>query len=231
MELNNSAEGGTNGATVSAANSGGASGNPFDSTVGTPTITFDNTQALGALSYRVVAGASAQQVAWTSASHGTQAETWGRFYLWSSSAPSGVTGIVRWVTGGSQAARLRYESTGVLTLSDAGNAAEIATAAAIPTGQWVRIEWHIQFVASGAVVELRTYNSPDSTTPSENLSTVAAGLGVNCDTVQFGSFNSATWTGWLDGLQVNNTGWPGPITRRTAPLIEPRTAGVRATRW
>lgn len=231
MELNNAAEGGTLGATVTTANSGGASGDPWDATVGTPTITFDNAQALGTLSYKVVAAASAQQVAWTSTSHGTQSETWGRLYLWSQAAPSGVTGIVRFVVGGSQAARLRYESTGLLTLSDAGNSAEFSTAAAIPTGQWVRIEWHIQFVNTGATVELRTYNAADSTTPTENLSTTATGIGVNCDRVEFGSFNSATWTGWMDGIQVNNTGWPGPITDRARRLIVPPPAVVRASRW
>lgn len=231
MELNNAAEGGTLGATVTTANSGGASGNAWDAVVGTPTITYDNTHALGTLSYKVVASTTAQQVAWTSASHGTQSETWGRLYLWSQSAPTGVTGIVRFVVGGSQAARIRYEPTGLLTLSDAGNAAEFSTAAAIPTGQWVRIEWHIQFVATNATVELRTYNTADSTTPTESLSTTAAGIGAGCDRVEFGSFNSTTWTGWMDGIQVNNTGWPGPITGRGTRLLAPPAAVVRASRW
>jgi hypothetical protein len=233
VELNNGAEGGTEDATVTTANSGGASGDAWDAVVGTPTITFDNEHALGTRAYKVTAAASAQQMAWTSTSHGTRAQTWGRVYLWSNGHPSGVTGIIRWVTGGSQAARLRYESTGVLTLSDAGNAAEFATAAAIPTGQWVRIEWHIVFVNSGATVELRTYNSADSTTPTENLSTgAAAGIGVNCDRVEFGSLNSATWTGWMDGIQANDTGWPGPITRRPSGLLMAASAAaVRAGRW
>jgi hypothetical protein len=232
VELNNGAEGGSLGATVSAANSGGASGNAWDATVGTPTITYDNTHALGTMAYRVAAAGTAQQMAWTSTSHGVQAETWGRKYLWSDGHPTGVTGIVRWVTGGAQAARLRYEPSGVLTLSDAGNAAELATVGAIPTGQWVRIEWHLQFVASGATVELRTFNSADSLTPTENLSAVAAGIGVNCDRVEFGSFNSTVWTGYMDALQVNNTGFAGPITRRRSGLlVASGAAAVRAGRW
>ncbi|TDD97652.1 hypothetical protein [Actinomadura rubrisoli] len=231
MELNNGAEGGTNTTTVSAANSGGASGNPFDSVVGTPTITFDNTHALGNLSYKVVAGASAQQMVWSSASHGTQSETWGRLYLYSSGAPSAVTGIVRWLVGVGQTARLRYESTGVLTLSDVGNNPEFATANPIPTGQWVRLEWHILFQAGTGVCDLRTYNNADSTTPTESLSSATLNAAAGCDTVQWGSFNAVTWTGWLDGLQVNNTGFPGPITARPAVTVANRAAVVRAAGW
>jgi hypothetical protein len=232
VELNNNAEGGANGVTVSAANSGAASGNAWDATVGTPTITYDNTHSLGNLAYKVVAGGSAQQMAWTSASHGTQAETWGRIYLWSDGHPSSVTGIARFMSGGSQAARLRYESTGLLTISDSGNSPEFSTAGAIPTGQWIRLEWHIQFVATNATVELRTFNSPDSTTPTESLSVAnAAGIGANCDRLEFGSFNASTWTGWMDGLNVNSIGFPGPVTRRRSGVLVSTSAVRRAATW
>ncbi|WP_242890295.1 hypothetical protein [Actinomadura litoris] len=231
MELNNGAEGGSNGVTVSAANSGGASGNAFDSTVGTPTITYDSAQARGTLAYKVVAGASAQQLVWSS-SMGTQAELWGRLYLYSSGAPNSSNGLIRFLTGGSQAARLRYETTGALAIADSGNSPEFTTTNALATGQWTRVEFHIQFIATNAVVELRLYNSADSTTPTETQSVSnAAGMGVNCDTIQIGSFNSATMTVWMDGLQVNNTGWPGPIVGRPSPLVASRAATVRAARW
>ncbi|WP_433234012.1 hypothetical protein [Actinomadura nitritigenes] len=230
MDLNNGAEGGPLGATVSTANSGGASGNPFDLFAGTPTITYDNTHALGTQSYKVVAGASAQQMAWSSASVGTVAEMWWRIYLWSSAAPSGVTGIIRWTIGGSQAARLRYETDGTLTLSDSGNAAEIATASAFPTGEWARIEGHIQFVATGAAVELRTYHG-DSATPIEAVTGSAGGIGVNCDQISFGSFNAATWTGWMDGINANDNGFKGPLTRGRSGLLVPNYAARRAASW
>jgi hypothetical protein len=229
VELNQNAEGGTNGVTVSAANSGGASGNAWDSVVGTPTITYDNAQALGTLAYKVVASTTAQQVVWA-ASHGTQSETWGRVYLWSNGAPTGVTGIIRWLVGGAQTARLRYESTGVLTLSDAGNAAEIATVSAIPTNQWVRIEWHILFAVTTGVCDLRYY-SGDSTTAIESLTSPSLNALAGCDTVQYGSFNSTTWTGWMDGIQVNTTGFPGPIVGRPPAPVLGRSALVRAARW
>lgn len=231
MLLTNSADGGTLGATVSAANSGGASGNAFDSVVGTPTITFDNTHSLGPFAYKVIGGASAQQMVWSTA-QGTIAQQYGRLYLYTTGNPSGVTGIVRWLVGGAQAARLRLETTGALTISDAGNAAEITTTNAIALNQWIRIEWHVVFVASNATIEIKLFNNADSATPTETVtSTTAAGLGVNCDTTQLGSFNSSTWTGWMDAIEINDTGYPGPLVR---PPFRPLVAGgavMRAAGW
>lgn len=233
MELNNGAEGGSHGVTVSAANSGGASGDAFNSTVGTPAITFDNTHALGTLAYRVAPTTSAQQVVWSSASLGTQSELWARVYIWSGGAPSAANGLLRFTVGGSQTARLSYESTGVMVFRDAGNAAEITGTVAITTGQWVRVEVHAIFTPATGTTEIRLYNNADSTTASETLSSGTANLATNCDTVQIGSFNNVTQSAfWLDGLQVNNTGWPGPITRRRSGLLMASSpAAVRAGRW
>lgn len=213
VALFNGAEGGTLGATVSAANSDNASGNAWNSVVGTPTITFDNTQAIGTQSYKIVNPPSAQQMVW-STSLGTVTEVWGRLYLYSSAAPSGVTGIVRFLSGGSQSARLRYETAGTLTISDAGNATEITTTNAVATSQWTRIEYHIIFDAVSATCEIKLFNNAWSLTPTETkTTTTAAGLGANCDTVQFGAFNSCTWTAWLDGIAIHNDssiGYLGP---------------------
>lgn len=228
MELHNGADGGTHGVTVSAANSGGASGNAWNSVVGTPTITFDNTHAIGPLAYRVAGAASAQQMVW---SFSAIAEMYGRMYLWSGGAPSAATGLVRPTTGGAQAARLRYNTDGTLSLADAGNSPELTTVGAIPTGQWIRVEWRIQFVATNATIALFTFNNPDSLTATESLSSAtAAGMGVNCDAVQFGSFNSATWTGWMDAISVNDFGYPGPLMRPQAALAG-RAAVHRAASW
>lgn len=229
MELNNSAEGGSNGTTVTAANSGGASGDAFNSVVGTPTITFDNTQALGALSYKVVASTTAQQVVW---SFTAVPQLYGRLYLYSSGAPSSATGLLRFTVGGSQTARIRYNADGTLTLADNGNAAEVSTVAALPTNAWMRIEYQITFTPGTGTCDLRTYNDPNSTTPTENLSSASLNALTNCDTVQIGSFNSATWTGWLDGLNVNTVDFPGPITRRPSGLlVAPSPAVRRAASW
>lgn len=232
MELNNGAEGGTASVAVSSGNSGGASGDAFNSTVGTPAITYDSTHALGTLAYRVAPTTSAQQMVWSSASLGTRGELWGRFYLWSAGAPSAANGLVRFLVGGSQTARLSYEAGGTLTFRDAGNSPEITSSGIIPTGQWVRIEWHAIFTPATGTTELRIYNNADSTTATETLSSGSANLGTNCDAVQLGSFNNVTQSAfWLDGLQVNDTGWPGPIAGLPRAPRMSSAAVVRAARW
>ncbi len=216
MLLTNNAEGGSLGATVGTGGSG--SGSAWNAVVGTPLITYDDVHAHGDLAYKVAltGTTTAQQLVWDSTSVGTVSEMWGRLYLWSSAHPADNRfGLVRFLVGGAQAARLIYETNGTLVISDAGNAPEVTTTATVATGQWVRIEWHIVFVAAAATIELRLYTDAESTTPTEVVSTAAAiGVGVNCDRVEVGAFLNAlpsTWTGWIDDIEVNTTGWPGPV--------------------
>lgn len=219
MQLVNNADGGVEDATVTALNSGGASGDAFDTVVGTPNITFDDEHAYGPRAYKVaVSGATTpHQVVWTSSSVGTVGEMWGRLYLWSAAHPAdNRLGLVRFLSGGSQAARLIYQTDGTLLVSDAGNGPEITTTGTVPTGQWCRIEWHITFVATSATIEVRLYNSADSATATETISTTTAnGVGVNCDRVEIGAYLNglpSTWTGWIDNIEVNDSDWPGPAT-------------------
>lgn len=202
------------GTAVTTGNQGFSTGDPFDQVIGGG-ITLDNTHCLGTRSYMISDAASSQQLAWTSAKLGTVSELWGRMFLWYNATPNTPIGLIRPTTGGSQAARIRMNNDGTLTLADGGNAAEITTASALPSGQWVRIEWHIQFVAAGATVELKTFNNYQQMTVTENLSASAGGIGVNCDTVQFGAFvgGSYTFTAWMDGIAVHNDssiGFLGP---------------------
>jgi hypothetical protein len=206
---------GVDGATVGTGESG--SGNPWDATVGTPTITYAPEHARGRMGYEVVAGASAQQMSWTSTSLGTITEVYGRFYLWSHGNPSTATGLFRFTAGGSQTARIRYNADGTLTISDAGNAAEVTTTA-LTTGALIRIGFYIEFVASNATVTLNVYDTHTSLTPSETVtSSTAAGMGTSADRVDIGSFNNATWTGCLSDIALSGTAEPPPILSALPP--------------
>jgi hypothetical protein len=218
------ADQGVQGATVGTGEAG--SGNPWDAVVGTPTITYASEHARGRMAYQVVAGASAQQVVWTSASVGTVTQIYGRFYLWSHAHPSTPTGIFRFVGAGSQTARLRYGNDGTLVMADAGNAAEVTTGV-ISTGKLIRVGFGIQFVAANASVFINVYDNPNSTAPSDSASTaIAAGMGTSCDRVEIGSFNSATWTGCLDDIALSATGEPGPVV--SAPPAQALRRQTRA---
>lgn len=230
--ITNNADGGSDGTTVTAGNSGGASGTAYDSVVGTPTITFDNDHASsGSLAYKVTGGTGAQQMVWSTAL-GTVGQLWGRFYIWSSGAPSTNIGIVRFTVGGSQTARLRYETTGQLMLSDAGNGPEVTTTSAIPTGQWVRVEFQITFTPATGTCDLRYYSDAESETATESLSSSSLNAALNCDTVQIGCHNTVTLTYWMDDIEINTTGFPGPAPRGRgrAPMVTPISA-LHAATW
>lgn len=221
------------GTAVTTGNQGFSVGNPFDQVIGGG-ITLDDTHCLGTRSFKITDASSAQQLAWTSAKLGTVSELWGRMFLWYSATPNTPIGLIRPTTGGSQAARIRMNGDGTLTLADGGNAAEITTASALPSGQWVRIEWHIQFVATSATVELETYNSYQSLTTTESLSASAGGIGTNCDTVQFGAFTSGsyTFTAWMDGIAVHDDssiGFLGPYRLPQFTRVPMNVPRIRAS--
>src|SRR5436190_21171956 len=83
MLLSNSAEGGTNGTAVTTGNSGGGSGDAFNTSTGVNgTRVFDNTQsAHGSLSYKLINAVNTTNIlAWTGISlAGT--EVWWRVYV------------------------------------------------------------------------------------------------------------------------------------------------------
>src|SRR5215467_10547633 len=89
--LVNSAEGGTNGTTVSTGNSGGASGNAFDALLTTnATVAYDNAHAhSGALSVKFATAGTAANwaVEWTT-SMGTLSQVWFRLYVYFTANPA-----------------------------------------------------------------------------------------------------------------------------------------------
>lgn len=220
--------GGTSGATVTTANSGGVSGTAFDSVTltGAGAITFDATPAAtNGLAVKIDRGGygagNEAALTWTMPA---ATRSGGRLELFLPSYPPGavpgednqyylplVTITVEYTE-----IQLFIDNSGRL-LATSGRGLAVATGfAAIPLNQWMRIEW--DFVTTGT----RTYSVklfPDRTTTTP--STVLSGadpvdLDMVCSDVRFGStdadFAPAYLSYWLDGLNVNDTGLPGPLS-------------------
>src|SRR5215218_2907628 len=87
----NTLEGGSNGTTITAGNSGGTSGDAFDSVViaTNDSLVFDNAHAKETLALKAATGASSTgtYAAWTT-TIGTQTTFWGRMYLYRTANPS-----------------------------------------------------------------------------------------------------------------------------------------------
>ncbi|MFZ1812572.1 MAG: polysaccharide lyase [Candidatus Saccharimonadales bacterium] len=138
----NSAEGGTVGATISVANSGGASGNAFTqvSPVGAPSYTFaNNSVAHGSLSYRItgIAGDTVKLYLGGTAATASAA----RAYLSFVSVPiAAQTLLIMQNSSFAAAANVNINSSGKLYVSDAAGATLYTSPSAVTAGTWYRVE-------------------------------------------------------------------------------------------
>jgi len=86
VALSNSAEGGTDTTAVTTANSGGTSGNAWDTVTGAPTFSATHA-AHGTLCYSFPA-ATATNVQWSAASIGMMATLYARLYVYPTANPA-----------------------------------------------------------------------------------------------------------------------------------------------
>jgi hypothetical protein len=210
------AEGGSSGTTVSAGNSGGASGNAWDAVaIGSGAgLTFDSTQtAHGSLSYNVSTGGSSTTsfLEWTSASVGTQATLYFRVYVYqpnlsTSNAPFRV------LSGGSHAGDFAITTAGVIALRNGAYTTLLSFTTVIPTSQWVRIEGYFTGDAVHGVISCSLYLNMDSITATETHTVTGANTVGVLNGAYFGQGNTvASSQYWLDDLGISNTGPLGPV--------------------
>lgn len=236
--LDNTAEGGVEDTAVTTGNSGGASGNAFDvvSTGGSGAITFDNEHARGNRAFKVIGDTANACYLTYMSSLGTVAEAWGRLYLYMTASPGATTGIVRLRVAAAQVARITLDTGRHLQIRRADNNTLATMVAAVSLNQFVRVEWHCLATAAGGDIECRLYDAADSATITEQLSDTNAALANNLDEVNIGHHNaSPATTFWLDDVQVNTTGWPGPAVTPNVPLLARQRPALpamqRAASW
>lgn len=210
----NTFEGGTDETTISAANSGGASGDAF----GTPVIgsgaalVFDTAFAAhGSLSMRSSTGVSSvsSYAPWTLAS---VTSDYGRAYVRVGSAPGTERYLLAYRSGAGQALRIGIDSTGHIVLRNAANGLIGTSTTALSFAAWFRLEWQVTFSATVGAVVLRIYTSMDSATITETMSYSALVLTASSDQFRAGVPVSAASQpdAWIDNLAVGGSTWFGP---------------------
>src|SRR6266705_2237331 len=140
VTLFNTAEGGTNGTTVTAANSGDLSGKAFDLVTisdATATLIFDNTHvAHGSLAYKyqlgsVAAESYSQWLAAFSATNATRA-LFGFNCYWTAN-PGATIYLLKCASASGVASwGIRIDTTGKLTITNAAGATVVTMATAVP---------------------------------------------------------------------------------------------------
>jgi hypothetical protein len=220
LPIANTFEGGTNGTTVSAANSGGASGTAFTGGPlnGASAPTYSTARAYeGTVSLASVqTGTFSPQDAYWSGLGSLVVDVWCRFYFYLGSVPTADTPIFTFNTSTqAKALFLRISTAQKIYLENAGGGTIATSTVSVPTGQWCRIEARHRASTTVGQGELWLYNTPGAAVGSfdDHISGTAANTGANTEFIGIGAsgggYINATWN-W-DAVALSSTGQIGPL--------------------
>jgi hypothetical protein len=234
LPLNNNAEGGTNTTVVTTGpgNSGGASGDAFDAASGA-NKTFDNAHpAHGALAYKFVWSAAAENsLSWV-ASIGTPTDIYGRCYFYLPALPTSgqyASFVILDLPGTGVVAAIGVTDAGKIILFDAGGGNTQGTFT-VTAGAVHRLEFHVTCNATTGLVETKYFASADGTAADETVNWPNRNTRTSMGAVKWGFDGSglpASFEMHLDDLNVNGSAYPGPVGGQT---VAP-TADISAGAW
>jgi len=208
--LQNTFEGGTNGANVLTTDTFGGDALTLVAP-GAGTITYDTTTSAHGTTSIKVTGANNAAFGWTG--YPIISNPFYRAYVKFNVLPSPVPISLIHGDNGGIVWQVRLNTTGTLSVSDGGGVVKGTSVTALSPNNWYRLE-----MSSSATSQLilRIYTSPDSNTITE---TVTATDSTNAATseVRFGDPASGQIL-WFDDVAVNGTTWYGPSS---APIVVP----------
>ncbi|HYH74507.1 MAG TPA: PKD domain-containing protein [Candidatus Saccharimonadales bacterium] len=217
----NKAEGGSNSTVVTAANSGGLSGDPWVNVSGSNVWTYTTTNvARGTLAYQCTQGVGeAATLLWDLPAI---TEIYGRCYYYFTGFAAATQIVLRTFSGGfvNEAWRLDLQTDGTLRLRD--GATDILGVASQPLqpGVWYRVEWHAKSGTSDGILEFKVFTA-DQSTPLFSYTNTACNMNSSMDHVQFGpgASNAQLPTMYADELALSEDSWIGtaPGTALNAP--------------
>jgi uncharacterized membrane protein YedE/YeeE len=227
----NTVEGISNGTTVTAGNSGGASGNAWQSTSSAgATLASDNTHAAhGTQSVKIATTASAtSSVTWTLTASLTW---WFRVYIWVDSIVAASNPSIIRIRGGSdsiQAMRVTFSDTRHLQIRDGGNSLVSTMTGVFAFGAWYRVEGFCTpgtGAATGAG-EIKLFLA-DSTTTVTSGTLTTSGQNFNGTTLTSGNIDAFNYgqvaamtslpAEWFDDFAASNVNYVGPQVQTLSP--------------
>ncbi|MDH2429321.1 alkaline phosphatase D family protein [Sphaerisporangium sp. TRM90804] len=233
-------DGGTNGATVTTTNTGRKAGVPVDSvTIGSgATLTWDTTRAYhGNASMRLTTGAAANAwVRWESmyrpASGAAQVAT-----VWLYQTAFTPTSSIVFVANSSlqRICEFRVSSAGRIRALNSAGTQILETTNAISLNTWVRIDCLFTPHASAGVLQVKLYNNPASSTPTESTSVFTAQnlRQTQVDQVYIGdTISAASQSCWLQAHVTDGSpppfGQVGWVASRWLGAVTDTSASVAA---
>ncbi|WP_204016072.1 phage tail family protein [Sphaerimonospora thailandensis] len=204
--LKNNFNGGSDGTKITAANSGGDSGDAFQ-TASSTNYTSANATGMRAPLVAVFPDDNGT-LAWTGLTLAART-LYVRIYCYLTELPSNA--VVQIDAGsGSTVATIRFNSNGTVRLVNRSGVSLATTTSPVSTGQWVRIEAKIVVgtSASNGSCELRLYLNPDSGIPTDAVPASGVDLGTTLPArVMF--FNPGFSAFYMDDVAVSDVDWIG----------------------
>lgn len=226
----NNLEGGTNTTAISAANSGGASGDAFDAVSGTAP-TFDNTHSHSGTYGVLFATAAASSVNWTSATIGSITTLRGRFYMYPTATGSGTLVIARALRSGTVVWKINYNAATKMALQINSAAGTVGTTV-LGLNKWWRMEY--EFVAAGvsSTSTLNIYDG-DSTVITETITNSSGGAAADTtvDEMRYGPNVAYASSTWMDDMLVTDLDFPGPVQAGPSMALYNQIAVSRAATY
>ena len=139
---------------------------------------------------------------------------YGRVYAYFTAFPAAAIRLIRWQNtgGGSLSGFIQLGTDGKLSGENVCRGLGRPRHRNLPN-QWVRIEYRVIHSATVGQMEIKLFNSPDSTTATDSA-TSAANLNTltEADDARFGvTANVANVTAfWLDDIKAGYSSYPGP---------------------
>lgn len=155
---------------------------------------------------------------------------YGRAYIWLPVTPITTTTFHQVSDANGAMFSLRINTAGKISIWDSAgsNPGALATTNSISTGQWVRVEWKAVYSSTVGQVEVKLFNSAESTSPTETL-TSPSNLNLRSNTpinYYLGITNGASGVSyWIDDYALSVTNYPGP----SGGYVLNRTVGAATT--
>lgn len=215
---------------ITAAASGGASGDAFGTQVSTPTWSAASAYR-GSLGMNVATGA-ARQVEWQVGQHGTITDVWGRFYF----RPGSIGGVRIAQGDGNVTAnfwRIALTTTTGTLNANINGGTNVNTVGACTAGSWCRVEYRYQISGGTAIVTCWLFLNPDSNALSNTgdmITQSGATTETSIPTTRIGLGSSLAGGADFDEWAEDATGPIGPVKRGNVFIANTLPRRTRAAR-
>jgi hypothetical protein len=224
LPLQNTSDGGINGNQITVANSGGASGDPIDSVVGTgPTYSTDHLLKLHPLVLKPITTGSGG-IQWTNTQMGALALVFGRCYYYFTGAPAAAAIIATMRKAGANISAIRINTD--MTFSASANGTTwVAGSSVIPTNEWVRFGWRAELTGSLVKMTARYYRIADSYVPTETVTPAdVADATASFTGIRYGALTAYSSQMYFVAVMATAADYPGPDSPDQPSLAIARAA-------